>query len=451
MAKTKQERIQAAQDTIDKTLAGFGPEDTSSIPGAPPAAEATPTPTTVEPAAAAPGGDPASGGAQTPSASPAPQDNPAPAALPDGTQGQEPTAAMPGAPHPLEGGALVPPDIAHMQSRYDNLRSHADRVSRDNSKLKQDLADLRRENAELKQQVQVLLYAPSGGPGTPAAAAPTTPPSTPLQAPPSAPAASATTPTDVTPPAAPTSQDQFAEAMKSLEAAAAEYPDVMNPIMNAFTMLVGAYENRIGEIDQSVRKVTPVIESFRETTRQNAISEEEAALREHFGAIDKGCPGWRNLVYTNPIDPASERNPKLYEWLQSIPEGHDYHAALFPDPGTPGGTAPFVVKILNEFQASPFGKTLDAQLRTERIQDAQGNLQGGAAKPTVITPIPQFQGDIGARLKAGGQITYGEMQSFLRDANANGPQAFQEAVVLLNEAQGKGQILHQTAPGVAAY
>jgi hypothetical protein len=447
--KSKQDKIQEAQDKLDKTLAGFGggtpaPEGAEPSPSASPAAEATPTPTTGTPAPAAPGGDPGSGGApSTPGAPPAPQDNPAPAALPDGVQRQDAPAALPGAPQPAgAGGAFDPSEITRLQQSYDHLRSWADRVSGENSTLKQDLADLRRENAELKQQVQVLLYAPSGGPGSPAAAAPTTPPSTP---------ASATTPTDVTPPAAPTSQDQFAEAMKSLEAAAAEYPDVLTPIMNAFTKMVGAYEQRISDIDQSVRKVTPVIESFKETTRQNAISEEEAALREHFGTIDKGCPDWRNLVFVNPLDPASEKNPKLHEWLQSIPEGHDYYTALFPDPGTPGGTAPFVVKILNEFKASPFGKTLDAQIRTERIQDAQGNLQGGAAKPTVLTPTPQIQGDIGARLKAGGQITEAEKNAFLRKAHAESPQQFVEAVNLINDAQSKGLIIYSTAPGVAAY
>ena len=310
------------------------------------------------------------------------------------------------------------------QKNYDNLRTYADRTQTDN-------ATLRREIEDLKRQIQFLS----------------------LGQPPQTTAATTQQPAQVMPGGDPqpggdgaqamisTQGDERVEASKVLEALASEYPDSIAPIVKCLQGL----ETDLSGVKQTISsRVEPAIDIMVKDEQQRTMTAQEAAHQRHLDEISKGVPNWQTLVFNDPsvmYTPEGELNaaPALKEWMRQHPAGSDYYSLLFPAEGERGGTPGMVIKILKEFQDSPFAQSPEEKLRQGRLNNVAEDVQGEQRPKSIVLQQPLNTGTPLERLRAGGAITrveYQEIMSSCRDATAwatFGP--------LLDKAQTEGRII----------
>lgn len=411
MGRTKEDLIQEAADKEEKALKEayerFGIDPNSPAPqdqaGASPAPEGD--------QAAAPGQDPAS------------PDNSAQAA-PLPAQDKQPAPAQQDLNVPAPSAGPSQSEVSQLQQNYDNLRSWSDRVQTRNT-------ELMRENEELKRQIQVLSMARPPQEAQPRDVQPQ-----------AAPAAGTAQPGDGGVAATTSSQgENYADAIKTLDALAVEYPDSIAPLVNVLKGVVSDLGAVKGRVD-------PAIDLIVKDEQTRAQTAEEAKLKAVHDKISEGVPNWQNLVYVDPNIPYTTEgepalSPQFQAWLDQHPAGYDYFRLLFPEQPGMGATPGMTVRILKEFSESPFATPLHEKMTTSRMAAAGADVQG-EQRPKGFVPNNQANTSVDPveRLKAGGSITRQEcnqIMSTLKDAvswASMGP--------LLDKAQAEGRIVDPT-------
>ncbi|HNQ86741.1 MAG TPA: hypothetical protein PLT33_12900 [Deltaproteobacteria bacterium] len=396
MGRTTEDLINEAMDKANKGVEQAVEHAKSFVPfGAPGASQ------TEEPAAAAPVTPETP---ETPPATPEPEDKAQ-------AQAQTEAPAQEKTPAPQDKPIDYAAELEKLKKNYDHVRSYADRASGEKAELQRKVDDLTRK-------LNILLSA------TPQAQEPTRPPE---------PGGEPTGDTPVQGQPTPQAQKRM-EMRKELEELAENFPDVMAPLLRYLDVMEESVKDELG-------RVKPVVDSIVQDTRTRAEREFEEARNKAHSDIEKGLPGWKNLVFANPanIEEEPQVNPALINWLMSHENGDLYRVMLFPDPekGERGGSPASVVKILNEFKA-----TLDAPSQS-RIDAASQDAQ------TIVQPkgfSPQQAGGTALeRLKANGYVTYEEIQQ-IKSTYGGNPQLYSEIWPLAQKAFAESRVIY---PGVS--
>ena len=318
------------------------------------------------------------------------------------------------------------PDVEQLQKNYDHLRSYADRVSGENASLKKEMADLR-------SQIQILLSVQPPDQGQPQAKG----------ADASQHGAGGEHTGDVGTQAQTSTQAETLQQKKErLRALADEFPEIGGVILEYIDALEQTTQTRITQVEQTLHsQVKPVVDTFVEDTRRRALEEAERKKKEHADAIAKAIPNWQSLVFDGDRTDESGRrylNPAFDNFLLSHPAGDDYFRMLFPDEPGKGASAGMVIQILQEFAKSDYSKGLTQTIAEKRNNDAAGDLQNDRKpKPLVPDTGPKSAVD---KLKAGMPVTQADIQEVMKLCRGDS-QKWAELWPLVQKAQEEKRIV----------
>lgn len=312
---------------------------------------------------------------------------------------------------------------SQLQQNYDHLRSYADRTSSEN-------AQLRKENAELKSQIQILLTAQPAGQGQPHDKA---------AAQKEHGADGEDNSGDVGAQAETSTQmDKLANAEQALDALAEEFPDTLAPVVNYLKEFRTMYGDRITNVEQTFNtQVKPVVETITEDTRRRAQDEAETRQKKHYDAITEAFPSWNEMVFGSSTD--GNLSPAFEKFLTNHPAGADYMSLLFPTEPGRGASSGMVIQILSEFANSEYGKSIAENLARKRSADAEADLQGDRRAKSMV-PDTEMKGTPVDRLKAGQPITRTDLQEIMKICHGDSVK-WTELWPFVQKAQAENRII----------